>query len=296
LETCIVPTTEQDAPPRPVPKGLLPLWVFLSLSAALSWTVWLSPTSNKVIYVNFRGWRVNWPLSNIKLLIGNSLPGVLALVWASVQGKQHLRGLLSSIFNWRVQLRWYFLSIALPCGVFLSSLCAVLIYFPGKLSRPPALLVFTSLLSLPFGSVWEEIAWRAFALRKLQDRYSQLGSALIIGSYWAVWHIPLWLITLNYLTGKLLLITCINLISWSIIFAFLYNRSGQSLPVVILLHATYFTVQNLVFAAVSYGNIHLIPIAALLSVSLAAILAGRLAAGSDGPPFPTPRDYLCNRR
>jgi hypothetical protein len=139
------------------------------------------------------------------------------------------------------------------------------------------LLVITSLLSLPFGPVCEEIAWRAFALRKLQGRYSQILSALIIGVYWAVWHIPLWLVTLNYLTGKLLLIACINLISWSVIFAFLYDRSGQSLPVVILLHATYLTVQNLVFAAISSGNIHLIPIAAVLSVFVAAILAGRLA-------------------
>lgn len=254
--------------------GLLPLWIFLGLSAALSWTVWLWPASNRAFYVSGQGWRFTWPLANIKLLIGNCLPGVLALVWASVQGKQQLRGLLSSLFAWRVQLKWYVLSIAFPFGVLLASLCAVFIFFAARLSLPPMTVLVMSLVSLPFGTVWEEIAWRAFALRKLQCRYSRLTSGLIIGVYWAVWHIPMWLRTLNYLTITLLLIICINLVCWSVIFAFLYDRSGQSLPVTILLHATYFTVQNLVFGMITYSTIHIIiPSAALLSACLAVIIA-----------------------
>jgi len=149
----------------------------------------------------------------------------------------------------------------------------VLGFFPARLSLPGILVFVNSLVALPFGPVWEEIAWRAFALRKLQCRYSRLVSALIIGAYWAVWHIPLWLLTLNYLTIRLLLIICINLVCWSVIFAFLYDRSGQSLPVTILLHATYLTVQNLAAATVSYGSIHIIPIAATLSACLAIVIA-----------------------
>jgi membrane protease YdiL (CAAX protease family) len=179
------------------------------------------------------------------------------------------------------------LAIVLPFGVFLASLCCVLIYFPTGFTLPPIFLVVISLLSLPFGAVWEEIAWRAFALRKLERRYSRLTSAVVIGVYWAVWHIPLWLLTLNYLTIKLLLIICINLISWSIIFSFLYDMSGHSLPITILLHATYFTVQNLAFATIPSNNIYLIPIAAFLSVCVAAIVAWRLAfnSGRVAQPF-----------
>jgi uncharacterized protein len=250
------------------------LWVFLCLSAALSWMVWLWPTPQGSVYLVVLGQRVDWPIVNLKLVIGNCLPGLLALVWVSVQGKQQLREMLSSLFAWRAQLRWYILSIALPCSVFTTSLCVVLISFPAKHPWPPVSVFFTSLLSLPFGPLWEEIAWRAFALRKLQSRYSRLAAALMIGVYWAVWHIPLWLVTLNYLTYTLLLIMCVNLVAWSVIFAFLYNRSAQSLPVVILLHGTYMAAQNQVFA--TYGNIHLIPISAALSVCLAAILARRL--------------------
>ncbi len=252
----------------------MPLCIFLGLSAALSWTFWLWPASNRVFYVSGQGWRFTWPLANIKLLIGNCLPGVLALVWASVQGKRQLRDLLSSLFAWRVQLKWYVLSIAFPCGVLLASWCAALIFFAARLSLPPTTVLVQSLVSLPFGPVFEEIAWRAFALRKLQCRYSRLASALIVGVYWAVWHIPMWLRTLNYLTIPLLLIICANLVCWSVIFAFLYDRSGQSLPVTILLHATYFTVQNLVAGMITYGTVRIfISSAALLSACLAVLIA-----------------------
>jgi uncharacterized protein len=286
LETCIDPTIEQNAPPKQATKGLLPLWIFLFLSAVLTWTIWLSPKSNQAFYLSLRGWRITQPLDNLKLLIGNCIPGILALAWVSVEGKQQLRDLLSSVVTWRVQLKWYILSIAFPSSVFAASLCAVLIFFPAELHRPPFMALVNSLVALPFGPVWEEIAWRAFALRKLQCRYSRLVSALIIGVYCAVWHIPLWLLTLNYLRTALLLIICVNLVAWSVIFAFLYDRSGQSLPVTILLHATYLTVQNLAAGAISYGTAHIIiPIAAALSVCLAVVVANEWTRETDRPPF-----------
>ena len=267
---------------KPSAGRLSALWIFLGLSAGLSWTVWLWPVPNRAVFLNVSGWRIAWPFVNIKLLVGNCLPGLLALVWTCLKGKQQLRGLLSSVFAWRVRVRWYILAVALPCGVFLASLLWVLMRFPGKPILPPKLLLVTSLWSLPFGPVWEEIAWRAFALRRLECRYSRLTSACVIGVYWAVWHIPLWRLTLSYLTGELLLIACMNLVAWSIIFSFLYDRSGQSLPITILLHGTYFTIQNLVFATIPYSNIHLIPVAALLSVLVAATMAEQLR--TDGSP------------
>ena len=259
-------------------KSLLPVWLFLCASAAAAWIVWLWPISKQIyLHITLAVWRVNIPLSNIKLLIGNALPGLLALAWTSAQGKQELHDLVSSLLAWKTKPRWYLLSIVLPSGVFLVSMCAVLIFFSERPIRPPGLVLFNSLGSLPFGPLWEEIAWRAFALRKLQGHYSRLLSALIIGVYWAVWHIPLWLLTLNYLTFTLLLVICINLVAWSVIFAFLYDRSGQSLPVTILLHATYLTVQNHVAAMVLHGTIYIIPVAAALSVCTAVVFAKRLS-------------------
>jgi membrane protease YdiL (CAAX protease family) len=259
-------------------EGLLPLWVFLALSAALSWTVWLWPINHHLALITkFHGYRSTWPLYNIKMVIGNALPGLLALVWAAAQGKQELRDLLSSLFAWKAKFRWYALSITLPSVVFMLSAWAVLIIFPGTHGRLSALALVNTLLALPTGPVSEEIAWRAFALRRLQHRYSRLSSALIIGVYWAAWHIPMWLLTVRLLTAAQLVIICMNLICWSVIFAFLYERSGQSLPVTILLHLTYMVVSNQAAGVVEIRTITMIRIAAAISVCLALFFARRLA-------------------
>jgi uncharacterized protein len=274
-ETCIGLTTAPNTPPKLTTRGLLPLWVFLALSAALCWTVWLWPIDHRLALVTkFHGYRSTWPLYNIKMVIGNALPGLLALVWVAVQGKQELRDLLSSLFAWRTKFRWYALSMALPSLVFVLSACAVLMLFPGKHGGLSALALVNALLSSP-GAVSEEIAWRAFALRRLQHRYSRLASALIIGVYWAVWHIPMWLLTVRLLTAAQLVIICVNLICWSVIFAFLYERSGQSLPVTILLHLTYSAVSNQATSVVEFRTVTMIRIAAAFSVGLAIIVANQ---------------------
>jgi membrane protease YdiL (CAAX protease family) len=220
------------------------------------------------------------------MMIGGVLPGLLALVWVGVQGKQQLLDLLSSLFAWRTKFRWYALSMALPSLVFVLSACAVLMLFPGKHGGLSAFALVNTLLALP-GVVSEEIAWRAFALRRLQHRHSRLSSALIIGVYWAVWHIPMWLLTVRFLTAAQLVIICVNLIGWSVIFAFLYERSGQSLPVTILLHLTYMVASNQATSVVERRTVTMIRIAAAISVCLALFFAKRLAAENQ-PKFSDP--------
>jgi uncharacterized protein len=260
------------------PSGtIFSIWCFLALSAAVSWTVWLWPISEQTyLYVSLGPWRVNWPLSNVKDLIGNALPGVIALIWARHEGKRQLEAMLSSLFAWRTKLRWYMLSVALPFAVFAVAMCSVLVVFPEKPRWPHFLVLANTFVAIPFGPLSEEIAWRAFALRRLYSHYSQLTSALIIGVYWGLWHVPAWLLTATYHTAPFLIIYCANLIAWSVIFAFLYDRSGQSLPVTIVLHSASMIVQNLAFASIARGASYISPIAAALSVGLAVIFATRL--------------------
>jgi membrane protease YdiL (CAAX protease family) len=253
--------------------------MFLAASAALSWTVWLWPIDHRLALITkFHGWRSTWPLYNVKLVIGNALPGLLALIWVAVEGKQQLRDLLSSLFAWKTKFRWYALAITLPSVVFVLSAFVVLAFIPGNSGQLSTLVLVNTLLALPTGAVPEEIAWRAFALRRLQRRYSHLGSALIIGVYWAAWHVPAWLLTVKLLTATQLIIVFVNLVCWSFIFAFLYERSGQSLPVTILLHITYMVVSNQAACVLELRTITMIRIAAAISACLALFFARRLAA------------------
>jgi len=121
-------------------KRFFPLWVFFCLSAASAWTVWLWPLEKQgSVHLFLFGWRVDSPFALIKLVIGNCLPGILAIIWTLFEGKQQLRLMFSTLTKFRTPLRWYLLAVTLPCGVFLVSLDTVLFYFPTTHSFPPLL-------------------------------------------------------------------------------------------------------------------------------------------------------------
>ncbi len=82
----------------------------------------------------------------------------------------------------------------------------------------------------------EEVGWRGFALPRLQNLYSPLTASLILGVIWAVWHYPLW--RMEGLSFQELLLFSVLVIPLSIIHTWFWNRSGGSIWVVGLLHAT----------------------------------------------------------
>jgi membrane protease YdiL (CAAX protease family) len=258
-----------------------PLAIFFLLSAALSWTVWLWPLQTQGwLKLVILGWDFKIPHVLIKLVIGNCLPGMLAVGWTLCEGRSQFQQMLSTLTRWRTPLRWYALALALPLGVSVIALGAVLFHFPTQHSFPPLeRFLRVLLINLPLGPLWEELAWRAFALRKLESRYSPLISALVLGLFWAIWHIPLWLTQLRLVpTNKspILLTGVVNLIAWSVIWTYLYHRSSESLPVVILLHTTYGAATTQVALVVPQLNIYVIYVSAALSICLAAFLARSL--------------------
>ncbi len=209
-------------------------------------------------------------------MIGICLPGLLSVSWSLGEGRRHALRMLSTLLRWRAPLRLYLLALVLPWCVFWVSLAVTLLYFPSSRPRPSVLWFLLNLLLLvPFGPLWEELAWRAYALRKLQAHYSQLKSALIIGAYWAVWHIPLWSITLGLNKRTVAAVIgsgVVSVVSWSVVFAFFYNRSAQSLPVVVLLHAAYDSSTAAIFPVVQGGQLQYIALSAALSAFLALLL------------------------
>jgi membrane protease YdiL (CAAX protease family) len=262
-------------------KRLWPLCIFLCLSAAASWAVWFSPIEKLgSFYIVVMGLRLDFPFLLIKLVIGNCLPGILAVIWVLFEGKGQFRGMVSTLTKWRTPLKWYLVAVALPCTVSLISLEAVLFYLPMQHSSLLTIgLLKTLLLTLPFGPLWEELAWRAFVLRKLESHYPRLASALLLGLYWAAWHVPLWLLQLNSASINkvpIIITAFVNLVAWSVIWTYIYDRSSQSLPVVILLHSTYGAATTQVALVAPYLNVYAIYVSAGLAVCLAAILANAM--------------------
>jgi membrane protease YdiL (CAAX protease family) len=94
------------------------------------------------------------------------------------------RDLLTRMTRWRVGARWYALALSLISPE----------YRPGILatSDKAALLLFGIGWGLIGGGLLEELGWTGFAVPTLlrRMRHSVLGTGLIVGVLWGVFHWP----------------------------------------------------------------------------------------------------------
>lgn len=87
----------------------------------------------------------------------------------------------------------------------------------------------------------EEPGWRDFALPRLQRKVGPLGSAFVLGPIWALWHMPLFLTDwagwsdVRWYAPLVFAAFCIT---FGIVMTWVFNRTGQSLPLAMLQHAS----------------------------------------------------------
>jgi membrane protease YdiL (CAAX protease family) len=98
------------------------------------------------------------------------------------------------------------------------------------------------------GGLSEEVGWRGWALPKLQTRRTALTASLVVGVLWALWHTgtgfwqamftstPLDALrfTATYLGQYLVLV-----LPLAVLYTWIYNGTGGSLLLAVLLHASY---------------------------------------------------------
>ncbi len=85
-------------------------------------------------------------------------------------------------------------------------------------------------------NVWEEVGWRAFALRRLEEVMPSWVAALIVGAFWAGWHLPLFFSGWSGMTHIPLGWWTARIVGTSVIMAWLYNRTGGSVWGVTVFH------------------------------------------------------------
>ena len=168
----------------------------------------------------------------------------------------------------RVGWRWYAIAVlALP----LAYLAGLGIATAGGGAFPfhlQALAFFPIFLLTNFG---EEIGWRGYALPKLQDRMSPFAASLLLGVLWGAFH---WVALAGNADAPLayVAVTTIQLTAVSVIMTFVFNGSGESVPIVALMHAMYDTVAIGVAPLVETG----VP---LMAFSLTVIVTWVIAIG-----------------
>ncbi len=178
-----------------------------------------------------------WGMSPIGVAAFGPLIAALVVLGVTV-GKPGVKTLLGRMVRWRVGWQWYLVALGLPLLMAgLASYLTVLMGAPAPSAEqlagwPSIFMTFPITLLIPgLGGAWEEPGWRGFALHRLEAGRSHLWALLPLWIIIVVWHIPL------FLTGDAQWVDAVNMVGGVIIYNWLYHRSGQSVLLVMMIHA-----------------------------------------------------------
>ena len=219
-------------------------------------------------------------------------PTVAALVMTAVtDGGPGVVRLLRRYIQWRTRLVWYlFVLIGIPVIIVLGT---IVVPGAGESFQP---IIGTLLIAYPWafvltfflgGPLGEEPGWRGFALPRLQKRNGPLWGSLVLGLLWAGWHFPLFFTgvwtppTLANMVMFTLMITALT-----VIMTWVFNHTGGSLLIMMLMHASFNTFANRVaaplFPAPIFEDYGLLPVLiGFVVTAIVLIIATRGRLGYD---------------
>lgn len=225
-----------------------PIVSFVAIAYLFSWSVWIA-VSQLVSTA---------PAQFLAQTLAGFGPAVAASVVVAASGES-LRTWVADMAVWRLPARWYLAALGLPV-LFAGVEAAAYAVFVGPLD--PAVLPgrvslwmgsFVVALLLTGGN--EEPGWRGFLQPRLQQRYSALTAAVIVGVVWTVWHLPLHVVLPELSMGpqSIALLSRIATVPLAVLLAWLYNSTDGSVVVAMLFHAGWNTSQFLVPAPMPEG-------------------------------------------
>jgi uncharacterized protein len=176
------------------------------------------------------------------ILSANVVSLVAVVLTAVVFGRGALRKLLGRLLIWRVDPRWYLVVFLGPAALLGGTIALnALLGRPAlDIGVPPplGLVLMLTFMIAPGSALGEEIGWRGYALPRLQTRMSALGASLLLAPIWALWHLPLWLTGAPGRTPLVYAGFLVSAFGLSVLLTWVYNGTGGSLLLVVLMHAT----------------------------------------------------------
>ncbi|MET7733960.1 type II CAAX endopeptidase family protein [Streptomyces sp. NPDC005402] len=221
-----------------------PLTWFFTLAFALSWAAWtpyvLSGNGLGVWHFVFPGGRAGSQLTGV--LPGAYLGPIASalLVTGITEGRAGLRTWWARMTKFRVGRRWYLVVLlAVPAALTLASVALA-----GRGPALPSAMILAAylpglLIQMITTGLAEEPGWREFAMPRMQRRYGPLTATLVVGALWGCWHLPLfltqwgggphvaWTVPVEFIAMT---------ITFSCVMTWVFNTSGESMPLVMLLH------------------------------------------------------------
>jgi membrane protease YdiL (CAAX protease family) len=237
-------------------RGLFRILSFVSVTFLVTWgTGMLVVLSDHADLVN-GAHRVQHaiplplPVAIALAVIGGWGPGLAALVaTAGESGRVGVRELLRQFRRWSVGPFWFVIALLGPA---LLGLIALIVTAATGGATPAHWFALPRprLAGLLVGPWGEELGWRGYAQPQLQKNIGAFAASLVVGTTWSVWHY--WPV-LTPAGGHLSEFLSASFLTWlayelanSVMMAWLYNRTGGSLPIAWAAHAGLTLGQNLV--------------------------------------------------
>lgn len=223
-----------------------PIIGFFVMSCALSWLGWLNYIlSNSGIGAIDVDYPVVFGSTQLLGVVPGAYLGPIGsalIITGLVDGRAGLRAWSGRLLRWRVNWRWYAVSLlAVPAGLIVLGAVSS----GGRVVAPSLVLVGAYapvlVLQLLTTGLAEEPGWRDFALSRLQLKFSPLAAAAILGPMWALWHYPLFLTDWAEGPGQSwmgLLAFTVFCIAFNVVMSWMFNRTYESLPLSMLMHVS----------------------------------------------------------
>jgi membrane protease YdiL (CAAX protease family) len=239
----------------------------------------------------------SWPLYQLDMWPHQAFNAVGALLAAIIviavaEGKAGFRDLGRRMIRWRVP--WYFYAFALLLPIALRFAVTTVNSAPApdwtNLAWTSFALSFLIRLVNPMdGPMAEEPAWRGFAVPRMQATRGPLATAVILGVLVAGWHLPL--------IGDTGAIGILTTFSITIVYVWLFNRTGGSVLLVLLFHNAqgFVTMGDLGYGGSDLARQEMLEFIAWSAVALALVLIDR-AAWRSAPAAVIYRDGPLPRR
>ena len=166
-------------------------------------------------------------------------PMVAGFTMAAVTGGlKRVKSLVAATFRWKVNPIWYVAAIGVPFATQFFSILLNPLFgssAPAWGNIPPLMeiLPMVALFAVFSGPLGEEIGWRGFALPQLLESCSALAASLIVGSVWAIWHLPLILVGDFTTYGAFMPVIAAFAFTW------VSQNAKGSVLLAILMHASY---------------------------------------------------------
>lgn len=234
-----------------------PIASFFAIAFVLSWAAGLSLVAESHGCLSF----AQIPRSILLIIFGVG-PAISAFIVKSSTSVDSGNKLLLSSFKpaWR-NWPWIVFAILFPLVLLVPmSVMHQLQAIELMPEVPPSELsmVLSTCAFSCIANPWEEIAWRGFALPRIQNKIGTSLAALCIGLTVGVWHLPLFWLKSGTMSSFPFFPWLIGSVAISFALASIYNWSGQSLLCSSVLHIslnTWFSALGIVsfhvYAAVS---------------------------------------------